>query len=114
MKELLKIVESSSDVRAATHDFILQLPTETDRYECAVQILNIGAEFYDKIAAVVVEAWETNLKDGLWQVRFSSSDEAKKVLGSKAVNNIRRLYSISIGRKGKAMERIISLWGSQA
>ena len=78
----MKIVERSSNARAATHDFIHQLLIDKDNFEYAVDTTNLGADFHDKIAAEIVEAWETILKDDLWRVRFKTKDEAKKTLDS--------------------------------
>ena len=108
------MVEYSTYIRATTHEFIYRLPKDRDKFECAVETSNIGADLHDKVAAVLVEAWETIFGDSQWRAKFNSTEMGKKSLDSKAVYENRRLYSASIGRKGKAMERILGIWGPEA
>ena len=61
----------------------------------------------------MVEAWETILGDNLWQVQFKSKEDAKKALDSKALSEIRRLYSASLGRKCKSFRKIMEHWGRE-
>lgn len=58
----MRMVESRSDARTVTGDFILQQSTVKEKFNCAVGIINLGADFHDKIAAVIIEAWERLLK----------------------------------------------------
>lgn len=53
-----------------------------------MEIVNLGADLHDKMAAVIVEAWETIFRDGLWHFRFKSKDMAKKSLESNKDNGL--------------------------
>ena len=41
-------------------------------------------------------------------------EQARSLMGSKAVSEIRRFYSASVGRKGTAMNKIVIHWGLEA
>ncbi|KAL9064859.1 MAG: hypothetical protein Q9161_008601 [Pseudevernia consocians] len=82
--QLLKVVEDSIDIRTTIRKFIYRLPTDKDKFKYAVKVVDLGADLHDKMAAVIVEAWETIFTDGLWHIKFKFKDMAKKSLNSKA------------------------------
>ena len=72
-----------------------------------MEIVNLGADLHDKMAAVIVEAWETIFSDRLWHVRFKSKEVAKKFLDSNKDNGMllsayKQARTDGFGAKGAA------------
>ncbi|MCJ1463137.1 hypothetical protein MMC07_001742 [Pseudocyphellaria aurata] len=103
---------TTQDVRWWAAGWIKAAATEEAKLARIREILDIGTGVIEQSGAMVCEAWDILVDDGVWKAGFASRDEAIKTLGTPAVAGLRRAHEIVEHRKNLKIQAI-EHWGNR-